>query len=76
MSYKTLVSLSFFDRNINYFNQIHYPTLIIYGAQDHIRSHDEAIELVHSIPNSDIHMIETTSHIIPLEQLQKLATLS
>lgn len=73
IGYETFVTLSLLDRNINNSNTINCPTLIIYGAQDLIRSHEESIELVNLIPNSDINVIDHTGHMIPLEQPQKLA---
>lgn len=48
-------------------NAIRCPTLVIAGAQDRLRSLDEARELHDGIPGSDFSVIEGTGHMIPLE---------
>jgi pimeloyl-ACP methyl ester carboxylesterase len=52
---------------------IRCPTLVIAGAQDRLRSLDEARELHDGIPGSDFRVIESTGHMIPMEQPERLA---
>jgi pimeloyl-ACP methyl ester carboxylesterase len=54
---------------------IRCPTLVIAGAQDRLRSLDEARELHDGIPGSDFSVIEGTGHMIPLEAPERLAAL-
>jgi pimeloyl-ACP methyl ester carboxylesterase len=49
--------------------------LVIAGAQDRLRSLDEARELHDGIPGSDFLVIEGTGHMIPLEAPKRLAEL-
>lgn len=72
MGYEAFVTLSLLERNITQSTTIKCPTLIISGAQDTLRSKEEAIELVNLIPKSDFDVIDNTGHMIPLEQPEKL----
>lgn len=54
-------------------SQIQIPTLAIVGAQDALRSLDEAEELQRGIPGMGLTIIEGTGHMIPLEAPQRLA---
>lgn len=72
MGYEAFVTLSLLERNIDQSNIIKCPTLIISGAQDILRSKEEAIELVNLIPKSEFDVIDNTGHMIPLEQPKKL----
>ncbi|KAA8733169.1 alpha/beta hydrolase [Acinetobacter qingfengensis] len=73
MGYETFVTLSLLERTFEQHHVIKCPTLIIYGAQDRLRCKEQAIELMNMIPQSDLERIESTGHIIPLEQPEKLA---
>jgi len=73
MGYEAFVTLSLLERNTEKFTIIKCPTLIIFGAQDILRSREEAMELVNLIPKSDFAVIDKTGHMIPLEQPKKLA---
>lgn len=54
-------------------SEIRCPTLVIAGAQDALRSLDEARELCDSIPNATLEIVDDTGHMIPLEQPERLA---
>jgi pimeloyl-ACP methyl ester carboxylesterase len=53
-------------------NCIKCPTLVIWSRYDRLRSEEEALELVHSIPNSSYKIIEDSGHMLPLEQPEQL----
>ncbi|WP_374583607.1 alpha/beta fold hydrolase [Pseudoduganella sp.] len=49
------------------------PTLVLHGAEDQLRSLDEAQELAQGIPGARLQVIAGAGHLIPLEQPQLLA---
>lgn len=56
------------DRNVAPLKNVRYPTLVIAAEYDRIRSLEESVELVSSIPNAELTIIPNTGHMIPLEQ--------
>jgi pimeloyl-ACP methyl ester carboxylesterase len=54
---------------------IRCPTLVIAGAQDRLRSLDEARELNDGIAGSDLSVIDGTGHMIPMEKPEELVAL-
>lgn len=72
MGYEAFATLSLLERNIDQTSIIKCPTLVLSGAQDILRSKEEALELVNLIPKSDFEVIDNTGHMIPLEQPKKL----
>lgn len=50
------------------------PTLVVAGAEDQMRSLDEACELAGGIPGASLVVIPRAGHLIPLEQPQALAS--
>lgn len=53
---------------------IRCPTLVVAGAEDLLRSPDEARELADGIPGAQLAVIPHAGHLIPLEQPQALAS--
>lgn len=51
------------------------PTLVVHGADDQLRSLEEAQELAQGIPGARLHVVAQAGHLIPLEQPQVLARL-
>ncbi|WP_342116687.1 alpha/beta fold hydrolase [Pseudoduganella sp. OTU4001] len=51
------------------------PVLVVHGADDQLRSLDEAQELAQGIPGAQLQMLPHCGHLIPLEQPQALAQL-
>lgn len=49
------------------------PTLVVHGADDQLRSLDEARELAQGIPGARLQVIAGAGHLVPLEQPQLLA---
>lgn len=49
------------------------PTLVVHGADDQLRSLDEAQELAQGIPGARLQVIAGSGHLVPLEQPQLLA---
>lgn len=49
------------------------PTLVVHGADDQLRSLDEAQELAQGIPGARLQIIAGSGHLVPLEQPQLLA---
>jgi len=54
-------------------SDIHCPTLVVAGAEDLLRSPDEARELAAGIPGAQLVTVPHAGHLIPLEQPQALA---
>jgi pimeloyl-ACP methyl ester carboxylesterase len=54
---------------------IQCPTLVVAGAEDQLRSADEARELADGIPAAQLEIVQRAGHLIPLEQPQALARL-
>ncbi len=52
---------------------IRCPTLVVAGAEDQLRSADEARELADGIPGARLETVPGAGHLIPLEQPQALA---
>ncbi len=52
--------------------EIRCPTLIVAGAQDELRSKEEAETLCERIPDASLEVVEHSGHLIPLEQPQHL----
>ncbi len=52
---------------------IRCPTLVVAGAEDQLRSPDEARELAEGIPGARLVTVPRAGHLIPLEQPQALA---
>ena len=52
---------------------IRCPTLVVAGAEDQMRSADEARELAEGIPGARLVTVPHAGHLIPLEQPQALA---
>lgn len=73
LGYETFIHLSSLNRRHISTHTILCPTLIIYGAQDLLRSKNEALEIVDLIPNSQMIGINNTGHMIPIEQPEILA---
>lgn len=44
------------------------PTLIISDAHVQLRSKEEAIELLEQLPHTKLEIINSTGHMIPIEQ--------
>ncbi|MCG9494470.1 alpha/beta hydrolase [Acinetobacter pittii] len=74
LGYEEFVKQSLLNRETYDTNKILCPTLIISGAQDQMRSIEEAEEMHRKIKNSTLKVIEETGHMIPLEQPKKLVT--
>lgn len=51
------------------------PTLVVHGAEDQMRSLDEARELAQGIPGAQLQVVPQAGHLIPLEQPLALAQL-
>jgi pimeloyl-ACP methyl ester carboxylesterase len=54
-------------------SEIQVPALVIAGAQDVLRSLDEARELQRGIPGATMAVIEDTGHMMPIEAPQRLS---
>lgn len=52
---------------------IRCPTLVVHGADDQLRSLDDAQELAQGIPGARLQVIPQSGHLVPLEQPQLLA---
>jgi pimeloyl-ACP methyl ester carboxylesterase len=52
---------------------IRCPTLVVAGAEDQLRSPEEARELADGIPSARLEIVPGAGHLIPLEQPQALA---
>jgi pimeloyl-ACP methyl ester carboxylesterase len=52
---------------------IRCPTLVVAGAEDQLRSPEEARELADGIPGARLEVVPGAGHLIPLEQPQALA---
>lgn len=72
LGYNTFVNQSQLDRNVQQISKIQCPTLILWGAQDIIRSQQEALEQRDLALHSHFVTIEDTGHMIPIEQPQHL----
>ncbi len=55
------------EDGVPYLGEIRVPTLVIAGAQDGLRSLDEAKELQSGIPDARVEVVEGTGHMIPIE---------
>ena len=75
LGYDVFVKQSMLNRDVYNMSKIKCPTLIISGAQDQIRSAEEATELYNQILNARLETIEHTGHMIPIEQPKILASL-
>ena len=75
LGYDVFVKQSMLNRDVYDMSKIKCPTLIISGAQDQIRSAEEATELYNQILNARLETIEHTGHMIPIEQPKILASL-
>lgn len=75
LGYDVFVKQSMLNRDVYNMSKIKCPTLIISGAQDQIRSAEEATELYNQILNAQLETIEHTGHMIPIEQPKILASL-
>ena len=75
LGYDVFVKQSMLNRDVYDMSKIKCPTLIISGAQDQIRSAEEATELYNQILNAQLETIEHTGHMIPIEQPKILASL-
>ena len=75
LGYDVFVKQSLLNRDVYDMGKIKCPTLIISGAQDQIRSAEEATELYNQILNARLETIEHTGHMIPIEQPKILASL-
>lgn len=51
------------------------PTLVVHGAEDQLRSIDEARELADGIPGARLEIVPHAGHLVPLEQPAALAKL-
>jgi pimeloyl-ACP methyl ester carboxylesterase len=63
------------DADTALLSRICCPTLVVAGAQDQLRSLDEARELAAGIPAAQLAVVPNAGHLIPLEQPHALATL-
>ena len=75
LGYDVFVKQSMLNRDVYNMSKIKCPTLIISGAQDQVRSAEEATELYNQILNAHLETIEHTGHMIPIEQPKILASL-
>ena len=75
LGYDVFVKQSMLNRDVYDMGKIKCPTLIISGAQDQVRSAEEATELYNQILNARLETIEHTGHMIPIEQPKILASL-
>ncbi|MEG0196572.1 MAG: alpha/beta hydrolase [Acinetobacter sp.] len=75
LGYDVFVKQSMLNRDVYDMSKIKCPTLIISGAQDQVRSAEEATELYNQILNARLETIEHTGHMIPIEQPKILASL-
>lgn len=75
LGYDVFVKQSLLNRDVYDMGKIKCPTLIISGAQDQVRSAEEATELYNQILNARLETIEHTGHMIPIEQPKILASL-
>lgn len=75
LGYDAFVKQSMLNRNVYDMSKIKCPTLIISGAQDQVRSTEEAIELNDQILNARLETIDNTGHMIPIEQPKVLVSL-
>lgn len=73
LGYAEFVKQSMLDRSSYDMSKITCPTLIISGANDQLRSNDEAIELLDQLPHAKLETINNTGHMIPIEQPKVLA---
>lgn len=72
LGYKEFVKQSMLDRSSYDMSKIACPTLIISGAEDQLRSKEEAIELLDQLPHAKLEIIKNTGHMIPIEQPKAL----
>ncbi|MDD9317420.1 alpha/beta fold hydrolase [Acinetobacter lactucae] len=68
LGYEEFVKQSMLDRSSYDMSKITCPTLIISGAEDQLRSKEEAIELLDQLPHAKLEIIKNTGHMIPIEQ--------
>lgn len=68
LGYEEFVKQSMLDRSSYDVSKITCPTLIISGAEDQLRSKEEAIELLDQLPHAKLEIITNTGHMIPIEQ--------
>ncbi|ARD28615.1 alpha/beta hydrolase [Acinetobacter lactucae] len=68
LGYEEFVKQSMLDRSSYDVSKITCPTLIISGAEDQLRSKEEAIELLDQLPHAKLEIIKNTGHMIPIEQ--------
>ena len=54
---------------------IRCPTLIIAAAQDALRSAEETHELCEAIPAASVEVVQSSGHMIPMEQPERLGLL-
>lgn len=73
LGYENFVKQSLLDRSHSDMQKINCPTLIIAGAEDQLRSIEEANELYQQIKHARLVTIKNTGHMIPLEQPEVLA---
>ena len=62
------------DADTGRLSEIQCPTLVVAGAEDLLRSPDEARELAAGIPGAQLVTVPHAGHLIPLEQPQALAS--
>jgi pimeloyl-ACP methyl ester carboxylesterase len=63
------------DADTGRLSGIRCPTLVVAGAEDQLRSQDEARELADGIPGAQLATVPGAGHLIPLEQPQALANI-
>jgi len=74
LGYEEFIKQSMLDRSSYDMSKITCPTLIISGADDQLRSNEEATELLDQLPHAKLEIINNTGHMIPIEQPQALAS--
>lgn len=74
LGYEEFVKQSMLDRSSYDMSKIGCPTLIISGAEDQLRSKEEAIELLDQLPHAKLEIIKNTGHMIPIEQPKALVS--
>lgn len=74
LGYEEFVKQSMLDRSSYDMSKITCPTLIISGADDQLRSNEEATELLDQLPHAKLEIIKNTGHMIPIEQPKALAS--
>lgn len=62
-------ALKAFDSS-SWLHLIPIPTLVIHGEEDLLCTQKEALNMIHSIPNSKLTTIPSTGHLAPFEQPQ------